>query len=133
MRKPRPEDFDPDYKEPNPLIPEKVDLSGIIAIKSKSQREPEENQDSNQSVRVEESVRDVRGVRYVHPINKRETKRHAFDIYKDQLGSLIEMKFLSMKEGKLKSMSAMVREALDCYIETEDNRTPRTQGSLRTD
>lgn len=62
------------------------------------------------------SVRDVRGVR-----NKsRETKRHAFDIYRDQLDSLKDLKLRSMMQGELKSMSEMVRDALDRYIEDND-------------
>ena len=38
MRKPRPEDFDPDYKKiDSTREPESVDLSGIIPIKEKPQ------------------------------------------------------------------------------------------------
>ena len=61
----------------------------------------------------EETVRDVRSGRN----EKRETKRHPFDIYRDQLESLQEMKLASMRSGSLKSMSEMVRAALDAYIE----------------
>ena len=35
MKKPRPQDFDPSYKEKKPFKPEEVDLSGVIAIKPK--------------------------------------------------------------------------------------------------
>ena len=35
MRKPRPEDFDPDYKNKKSPIPEEVDMVGVVAIKPK--------------------------------------------------------------------------------------------------
>jgi|tagenome__1003787_1003787.scaffolds.fasta_scaffold20847185_3 hypothetical protein len=52
------------------------------------------------------------------PVVKREiARRHPFDVYADQLHAL---KKLSMEEklaGQLGSESAMVREAIDAYIE----------------
>jgi hypothetical protein len=51
--------------------------------------------------------------------HKREIKRHAFEIYKDQIESLQQMKINTMKTGQLKSMSAMVREALDNFINNQ--------------
>ena len=62
-------------------------------------------------------VRDVRGVRGVRPPAKRERKRHPFDIYHDQLQQLQQMKTAHMMQtGAMRSMSEMVREALDDYI-----------------
>jgi len=67
-----------------------------------------------ESVREVRDVRDVRGVRT--PIN-RERKRHPFDIYYDQLQQLQQMKTTHMMQtGAMRSMSEMVREALDDYI-----------------
>jgi len=64
------------------------------------------------------SVRDVRDVRGVRLSTKRERKRHPFDIYRDQLEKLQQMKSeYMMKTGEMKSMSEMVREALDNYID----------------
>jgi hypothetical protein len=65
----------------------------------------------------EESVRPVRNVRDVRTPTKRERKRHPFDIYRDQLERLQQMKTAyMMKTGEILSMSAMVRDALDEYI-----------------
>jgi hypothetical protein len=47
---------------------------------------------------------------------KRITTRESFDIYEDQMASLREISYLEKREGKLGSMSAMVREALDTYL-----------------
>ena len=73
------------------------------------------------------SVRDVRDVRGVRLSTKRERKRHPFDIYRDQLEKLQQMKSdYMMKTGEMKSMSEMVREALDRYIDNKQDRTMRT-------
>lgn len=70
--------------------------------------------DNDDSVREVRNVRDVRGVRTP---NKRERKRHPFDIYRDQLEQLQQMKTAHMmRAGEMRSMSEMVREALDDYI-----------------
>ena len=73
------------------------------------------------------TVREVRDVRSVRPLMKRERKRHPFDIYRDQLEKLQQMKSeYMMKTGEMKSMSEMVREALDIFIENNQDRTERT-------
>ena len=75
-------------------------------------------------VRPVREVRDVRAVRGVRQSPKRERKRHPFDIYRDQLEKLKQMKMEHMmKTGETKSMSEMVRDALDTYIEGDHNRT----------
>jgi hypothetical protein len=61
-------------------------------------------------------VRDVRGVLPVR-LPKRVLKRHPFDIYADQLDRLKELKAQAMRRGEEASMSQMVREALDQFIE----------------
>ncbi len=76
------------------------------------------------------TVRPVRNVRTVRPVrstNKREKKRHPFDIYRDQLDALQQLKSEHMmKTGEMKSMAEMVREALDTYIQARQKRTGRT-------
>ena len=70
------------------------------------------------------AVQEERDVRPVCSPAKRERKRHPFDIYRDQLETLIQMKSAyMMKTGEMKSMSEMVREALDSYIKLEQKRT----------
>ena len=50
------------------------------------------------------------------PSDKRETKRHAFEIYKDQLRQLQQIKGERLVAGHHLSMSEMVRDALDDYL-----------------
>jgi len=79
------------------------------------------------------TVREVRNVRDVRPLIKRERKRHPFDIYRDQLEKLQQMKSEHMmKTGEMKSMSEMVREALDFFIENNQDRTERTGRTVPT-
>lgn len=80
-------------------------------------------------VRSERTTGSVRRVRKDRPVRdnhhyvpskqpyKREIKRHAFEIYKDQIERLQELKVATMKTGQLRSMSDMVREALDQFIQ----------------
>lgn len=75
--------------------------------------------------RVERSVRSERPVRVTQkPVEtakseRREIRRHSFEIYKDQVASLQELRVTLMKSGELKSMSAMVREAIDAYLKKQ--------------
>ena len=78
-------------------------------------------QDANKSVRP---VREERPDGPVGPersvrveTKRREIKRHSFEVYRDQVIKLTERKTEIMKTGELKSMSAMVREAIDNYLE----------------
>jgi hypothetical protein len=75
--------------------------------------------EANDTVPRVPPVRDVRDVRGVLPVRrpKRVLKRHPFDIYADQLESLKDLKAQAMRRGEEASMSRMVREALDQYIE----------------
>jgi hypothetical protein len=50
---------------------------------------------------------------------QREIKRHAFEVYKDQVERLQELKVATMKTGELRSMSDMVREALDNFLKKQ--------------
>jgi hypothetical protein len=55
------------------------------------------------------------------PNGKRIITRNSFEIYEDQMGSLRKISYQEKMEGKLGSMSGMVREAIDNYLRT---RTP---------
>ena len=52
---------------------------------------------------------------------KRIITRNSFEIYEDQMGSLRTLSYQEKMEGKLGSMSGMVREAIDNYLQ---RRTP---------
>ena len=89
------------------------ELSGQSVFFQRPQTK-ESNNEKEESVRP---VREVRNVRDVRTPTKRERKRHPFDIYKDQLEKLQQMKTDNMmKTGEILSMSEMVRNALDEYI-----------------
>lgn len=84
---------------------------------------PEEPQKQVEvSERLERIERPVRPERVTQkPVEtakaeRREIRRHSFEIYKDQVASLQELRVTLMKGGELKSMSAMVREAIDAYL-----------------
>jgi hypothetical protein len=51
------------------------------------------------------------------PIGKRIITRNSFEIYEDQMGSLRTLSYQEKMEGKLGSMSGMVREAIDNYLQ----------------
>ena len=99
---------------------------------SKSVR-PEREERPVQEERAVTEVRSVRLERNAHPPTKRERKRHPFDIYRDQYETLLKLKSAYMMEtGEMKSMSEMVREALDNYLEADQKRTSRTHRTEST-
>ena len=53
---------------------------------------------------------------------RRIITRNSFEIYEDQMDSLRQLAYAEKMQGKLGSMSAMVREAIDTYIL---NKTPK--------
>jgi hypothetical protein len=50
------------------------------------------------------------------PNGKRIITRNSFEIYEDQMDSLRKLSYQEKMEGKLGSMSGMVREAVDNYL-----------------
>ena len=52
----------------------------------------------------------------VRPNGKRIITRNSFEIYEDQMDSLRKLSLQEKMEGKLGSMSHMVREAIDAYL-----------------
>jgi hypothetical protein len=56
-------------------------------------------------------------VRGMEPIKRVMKSRHPFDIYQDQYESLKELALQDRMQGEDGSMSAMVREALDVFIQ----------------
>jgi len=55
----------------------------------------------------------------VRPNGKRIITRNSFEIYEDQMDSLRKLSLKDKMEGKLGSMSQMVREAIDTYLENK--------------
>ena len=50
------------------------------------------------------------------PNGKRIITRNSFEIYEDQMDSLRKLSYQEKMDGKLGSMSGMVREAIDSYL-----------------
>jgi hypothetical protein len=122
IQKPTPRNHKPN--KPN-REPESENLSSeepINELRGQSvffQTKPAEDQAEEVRGGSVRGVGDVRNVRGVRP-EKRQRKRHPFDIFSDQLDSLIELKHQAMLRGEETSMSAMVREALDEYIKKHE-------------
>jgi hypothetical protein len=52
----------------------------------------------------------------VRPNGKRIITRNSFEIYEDQMAALRQLSLQDKMEGKLGSMSQMVRDAIDTYL-----------------
>jgi hypothetical protein len=52
----------------------------------------------------------------VRPNGKRIITRNSFEIYEDQMDALRERAYQEKRQGKLGSMSAMVRDAIDTFL-----------------
>ncbi len=59
---------------------------------------------------------------YQRPNGKRIITRNSFEIYEDQMDSLRKLSIQEKMEGKLGSMSNMVREAIDTYLQKRSSR-----------
>jgi hypothetical protein len=125
MKNPRIEDFDPQQHQ-LPQLRSPIDhYPKIEKPKEKTLQEPSEHGErSDETERAERPQRSERNVRVLqkpteHKSQRREIRRHSFEIFIDQVTSLQEMRITRMKEGELKSMSSMVREALDEYIQKQ--------------
>ncbi len=57
----------------------------------------------------------------VRPNGKRIITRNSFEIYEDQMDSLRKLSLQEKMDGKIGSMSQMVREAIDAYLQKRDS------------
>src|SRR5947209_11756869 len=114
MKTPRVHDFDP-----NAHIPElRSPLEGMPSI-----HKPQAVQTPLQTERA--NARTAQ-----RPNGKRIITRNSFEVYEDQMESLRKLSFQDKMEGKLGSMSAMVREAIETYLEkrAKEKQTERPNG-----
>lgn len=102
MKTPRIQDFDPNAKLP-PLGSPMENLPSIYKPTLQPPHPP-----------LPERVNTPTPQR---PNGRRIITRNSFEIYEDQMQSLRRLSFAEKMEGKLGSMSAMVREAIDTFIE----------------
>ena len=97
----RPQREQPEVDKPTPL-PEKP----IV-------QENQPNKDEHERVNARTPVR---------PNGKRIITRNSFEIYEDQMDSLRKISFHEKMEGKLGSMSQMVRDAIDSYLKEKTSK-----------
>jgi hypothetical protein len=55
----------------------------------------------------------------VHPSGRRIITRNSFEIYEDQMDALRKLSLQDKMQGKLGSMSQMVRDAIDTYLQNK--------------
>jgi hypothetical protein len=64
---------------------------------------------------------------------RRIITRNSFEIYEDQMEALRKLSFQEKLAGKVGSMSAMVRAAIDSYLKEQDLRRPTASNSTVID
>ena len=144
MRKPRPGDFDPDYKETDSARePEPIDVSGVVPIKEKqiyeriSQplvRARTENRTEDRSEnRTGERTDNRSEERTVKLPIKRITKRYSFEFFEDQITRLKRIKYRTEMAGERIAMSVIVREALDEFLRNRTDEKPFEHTENRTE
>jgi hypothetical protein len=121
MKTPRVTDFDPDAKVPALKSP----LEGMPAIGKPPRPVSQDTPPSAAKVpegQPAQSISERANARTpVRPSGKRIITRNSFEIYEDQMESLRKLSFQEKMEGKLGSMSHMVREAIDAYLKEKSS------------
>jgi hypothetical protein len=116
MKTPRVKDFDPNANVPALKSP----LEGMPTIDKPTRPMPQESpvQESEQSDnRSSQAIPERVNARTPErPFGKRIITRNSFEIFEDQMESLRKLSFQEKMEGKLGSMSQMMREAIDDYL-----------------
>ncbi len=124
MRRPRIEDYDPNAKLPElaspidgmPVIGKPPQKSNGVSPNSFPEKPVIQEEQANQATPVRANARTP-----VRPNGKRIITRNAFEIYEDQMDRLRKISLEEKMNGKLGSMSAMVREAIDAYLEKKSS------------
>lgn len=122
MRKPRPQDFDPDYKLPASLQPEAIDIQGSVPIKPhatvKKAALPDRTENrSEERTEIRSEFRSEKRSAAL-PI-KRRTKRYSFEFYDDQIQQIRRIKIETEMQGETIAMSEIVRMAIDQYLNNQ--------------
>ena len=119
MKIPRVHDFDPNAKVPqlgSPMdhLPTIQKPKPFLAPEAKKPKATEDT-----PVPPVLSYGSTPVPRTVVPPRRKIKQRHPFDIYQDQLDTLRQIAAEERMKGELGSMSAMVREAIDVYLQTK--------------
>jgi hypothetical protein len=116
MKTPRVKDFDPDAKVPALKSP----LEGMPVIGKPPRPKPQDSplqEAERPSTQPSQAIPERVNARTpVRPSGKRIITRNSFEIFEDQMESLRKLSFQEKMEGKLGSMSQMMREAIDDYL-----------------
>ncbi len=122
MKTPRVSDFDPNKKEPTLKSP----LEGMPTIEKPRPAHtatsplPHPPQEMLPHAEPKQAMPERPNARTpVRPNGKRIITRNSFEIYEDQMDALRKLSFQEKLAGKLGSMSNMVREAIDAYLQKE--------------
>src|SRR5918997_1435858 len=125
MRRPRIEDYEPHAKLPELSSP----IDGMPVIGKPPQKSNGVSPTSlpEKPVIQEEQPNQVKPERPyartpARPNGKRIITRNAFEIYEDQMDRLRRLSLEEKMNGKLGSMSAMVREAIDSYLKKSSGK-----------
>ncbi len=115
-------DFDPNAKVP----PLKSPLEGMPAIGKPSQPRPQDSPPHDEGRPAapprQASPERVNARTPVRPNGKRIITRNSFEIYEDQMDALRKLSLAEKMEGKLGSMSQMVRDAIDAYLKERSSK-----------
>jgi hypothetical protein len=121
MKTPRVTDFDPDAKAPSLKSP----LDGMPTIGKPVRPVPQDipPQDAETAVLQSPPAPPERSNARtpVRQPGKRIITRNSFEIYEDQMEALRKLSFAEKMEGKLGSMSQMVRDAIDAYLKARSS------------
>jgi hypothetical protein len=123
MKTPRVTNFDPDAKVPTLKSP----LEGMPAIGKPPRPTPKGSPTQEAEMppeRPSQTIPERVNARTpVRPNGKRIITRNSFEIYEDQMDALRKLSLQEKMEGKLGSMSRMVRDALDAYIKDKTSKS----------
>ncbi len=122
MKTPRVKDFDPNADVPALKSP----LEGMPTIdkprRLSPQDAPVQEAERLKNQPPQATPERVNARTPVRPNGKRIITRNSFEIYEDQMDSLRKLSLQDKMEGKLGSMSQMVREAIDTYLKQKASR-----------
>ena len=122
MRKPRPQDFDPDYQQAQTVQPDEIDISGTVPIKSHSkvkQAIKPDRSENRTEERTEIRPQDRSEILPPQLPIKRRTKRYSFEFYDDQIQKIRQLKIQTEMRGETIAMSEIVRMAVDQYLNNQ--------------
>jgi hypothetical protein len=121
MKTPRVKDFDPNANVPALKSP----LEGMPTIGKPPRPIPQHSpiqEAESPNIQPSQTIPERVNARTpVRPSGKRIITRNSFEIYEDQMESLRKLSFQEKMDGKLGSMSHMVREAIDAYLKEKSS------------